>query len=814
MSPFPRAARSAALTVAALALALGAVAPARSAAQPITVTLDDQPLALTPPPVVVDGVLFVPLRPFAVRFNAGVTYDRGTIDVRSADGAAFTLRIGRIEVWAGDLVIALLPKAVRLVQNSTMVPLAALEVLFDVLAAWDGQQHASVVTRRAFRVATVPRPPSQPRPPGPPPAAFVSEFRPDLTPPLLAAGFLAVGVGLSPGGYAASTGLSFQTYTRIPAVQGSVTVAAATGVFQTLAAPQVQVAGRVEAATATATMTLGEFGIDESPLTLFQQGVLGLTYRYRGPDYEYRLLLGALTRTGRWVYGASLTLEPVGAWVLGGSLLFDPSTEALVALVRAERALGPAVRIFGELAGGTTVLSGGGAWRVGIVRTLPALSVSLSYLSLGPTYPSVGNAVVFAGRRGPLIELSYTPSGNWVIIGSLALLRGNAAGIPDRIAYSAVVIYHVSAALAVVGGARGFDDTTGGVHTRVTDYDAALLYTRGPWDLTLSGRHVAQQDFTIGLVTPVTIVSLRAGYTRATGLPLWAEATRYTGATEGWGYALGGYFRLNPSMALNAQARWTRYVLPGVFVERLIQVDVQRQLASGALLAVGGGLRQNSTSGLAPFVSLQYGYPIRIRGEVRVGALAAVIYQDTNANGRRDAGEPGVAGVVLRIEGRSAAISDAEGRLVVERVREGQYALALDEDTIPIGLLPPERGQSARVVGRETTSVEFGLVPAASLSGVLFLDENGNNRRDAGEVAVPDVLVRLNPGDRFRTTEADGSFDFAFLRPGEYTLAVDTRSLPEGVTLNGNGLTVILRPGEARVVEIPLRGRPVRRTFP
>ena len=49
---------------------------------------------------------------------------------------------------------------------------------------------------------------------------------------------------------------------------------------------------------------------------------------------------------------------------------------------------------------------------------------------------------------------------------------------------------------------------------------------------------------------------------------------------------------------------------------------------------------------------------------------------------------------------------------------------------------------------------------------------------------LPDVLVYLLPGGEINTfTNADGDYDFENLDPGEYTVTIDERTLPEGCVI-------------------------------
>lgn len=67
--------------------------------------------------------------------------------------------------------------------------------------------------------------------------------------------------------------------------------------------------------------------------------------------------------------------------------------------------------------------------------------------------------------------------------------------------------------------------------------------------------------------------------------------------------------------------------------------------------------------------------------------------------------------------------------------------------------------------------------PAGSVSGVVFLDDNDNDRRDANELGAANVMVLLD--GRFSTrTDAQGRFEFALVGSGEHKITVPAESLP------------------------------------
>jgi SdrD B-like domain len=81
---------------------------------------------------------------------------------------------------------------------------------------------------------------------------------------------------------------------------------------------------------------------------------------------------------------------------------------------------------------------------------------------------------------------------------------------------------------------------------------------------------------------------------------------------------------------------------------------------------------------------------------------------------------------------------------------------------------------------------------AGRLQGVIFLDDNGNGKRDALEKPAANITVLLN--GRFTTTDAQGRYEFSYLAAGSYVLTLSSDNLPLPWSFEQDGRT------EARVL--------------
>jgi len=220
--------------------------------------------------------------------------------------------------------------------------------------------------------------------------------------------------------------------------------------------------------------------------------------------------------------------------------------------------------------------------------------------------------------------------------------------------------------------------------------------------------------------------------------------------------------------------------------------------------------------------------------EIQPSNIQGFVYHDLNANGFRDAGEPGIPGVTIQLTGindlgqtvQLQVLTGSDGFYRFTNLRPGSYNLQqiqpqqyLDgRDTIaPLDGLS---AQSLGILGNDSVSLislgqgttygnyNFGEVLPTSLQGYVFLDANLNGIRDSGESGVSGVTIRLSGTDDLgnnvqlsTTTLADGTFAFTNLRPGTYTISkVQPPGYLDGETQIGSAGGVLAANGVGQIV--------------
>jgi len=138
--------------------------PQSAVAQAVSVTINGQPLALSPGPIERAGRVFVPLRGIFERLGATVVYASGTINATKG-GTTVSLQIGSTQATVGGQPQTL-DVAPFIVGATTYVP---LRFIAQSLGAQVGYDANSRVVAISLAQAMPPPPPRPPRPPMPPP---------------------------------------------------------------------------------------------------------------------------------------------------------------------------------------------------------------------------------------------------------------------------------------------------------------------------------------------------------------------------------------------------------------------------------------------------------------------------------------------------------------------------------------------------------------------------------------------------------------------------------------------------------------------
>src|SRR6202162_5605186 len=175
-------------------------------------------------------------------------------------------------------------------------------------------------------------------------------------------------------------------------------------------------------------------------------------------------------------------------------------------------------------------------------------------------------------------------------------------------------------------------------------------------------------------------------------------------------------------------------------------------------------------------------------------AIGGVKFEDLNANGARDPGEPGLSGVTILLTPASGgaartAVTDASGNFLFTDVTPGAYVV---NEVVPAGFtqtMPASDGIPVTLAsgGTSLNNVfgNFRGILTGAISGLKFNDANGNGVRDPGETGVAGVQITLSacpspcvpPPVAGTVTGADGGFSFTGILFGTYFVS---ETVPSG----------------------------------
>ncbi len=180
-------------------------------------------------------------------------------------------------------------------------------------------------------------------------------------------------------------------------------------------------------------------------------------------------------------------------------------------------------------------------------------------------------------------------------------------------------------------------------------------------------------------------------------------------------------------------------------------------------------------------------------------SISGSTFDDLNSNGTQQGGEPGIPSVTVTLTGiddvgsavNRTTTSDINGNFGFDGLLSGTYTLT---ETQPAGFV--DGADTAGTAGGDDTTQNdqisgipigpgvdesgylFAEVRPVALTGSVFVDDDNDGTRDAGESGIGSVILNLNGIDdrgqavsTSTTTAADGTYGFSGLRPGTYSIS-------------------------------------------
>ncbi len=237
------------------------------------------------------------------------------------------------------------------------------------------------------------------------------------------------------------------------------------------------------------------------------------------------------------------------------------------------------------------------------------------------------------------------------------------------------------------------------------------------------------------------------------------------------------------TVSTNGSGDWTAPNVPA----GTATLDVQEAtLPVGAALTTTGS--DPSTAAVTNGISVSAGAD----GYQLQGTLDITVFSDTNSNGVRDPGEPGIAAVPVQInesDGTVRAVTTGPAGTVATGVPAGATIVDVQDNALPAGsTLSFGTDPTTVVVTAGATSTDInGYRGPGTVTVTVYNDANGNGVQDIGEPGSPNVQVRITDSagaPRLVTTGPTGTVSVS-VPAGATQIDVQEASLPAGALLTG-----------------------------
>ncbi len=161
------------------------------------------------------------------------------------------------------------------------------------------------------------------------------------------------------------------------------------------------------------------------------------------------------------------------------------------------------------------------------------------------------------------------------------------------------------------------------------------------------------------------------------------------------------------------------------------------------------------------------------------GFVEGYVFEDRNANGVRDEGEPGVVGQAVSGPGGENSETDAKGFYKL-KVREGLGKIEAAA-VLPEGFFyTTPTAKMTEVLSGTHTRLDFGMAARFQIKGRVFTDLNGNGIFDKADKPIAGVKLVLSTGQVALSAPSDGLYALLHIAPGSNKIRVAFETIPAG----------------------------------
>ncbi|MBI5216621.1 MAG: T9SS type A sorting domain-containing protein [Ignavibacteriae bacterium] len=152
-------------------------------------------------------------------------------------------------------------------------------------------------------------------------------------------------------------------------------------------------------------------------------------------------------------------------------------------------------------------------------------------------------------------------------------------------------------------------------------------------------------------------------------------------------------------------------------------------------------------------------------GNFRKFTISGTKFDDTDGDGVKDNGEPGLSGWTINLTGTatSSTTTDASGNYSFANMGPGTYTV---REVLQNGWIQTTTNPSNIVgsSGVNVSNINFGNFKTAYITGMKFNDFDGDGTKDAGDVGLSGWTIRATKGASTKnaTTDANGNYSLSF----------------------------------------------------
>ncbi|WP_415329222.1 hypothetical protein [Chryseobacterium sp. MMS23-Vi53] len=167
-----------------------------------------------------------------------------------------------------------------------------------------------------------------------------------------------------------------------------------------------------------------------------------------------------------------------------------------------------------------------------------------------------------------------------------------------------------------------------------------------------------------------------------------------------------------------------------------------------------------------------------------------------------------VEGIRLQL-GNHLSITDKSGNFIFKNVIPGDYVLEIDRSSTDINDIPNVNVPASLVLANKENIFNFGLTSAAKIQGEIQYSETGQASFagysfNKDKKKKDNIILEVSSGDQvFRKMGIIGeSFDFTYLRPGDWKVKVYRNGLDKRYKIPVDQFEFNLKPSETKKITI------------